>query len=441
MLNELNKNHIMNNLLAVISFFLLFSSSAFSQSTEILLRHAVSFEDRSELTALTDAITTERLVLMGEASHGTSEFYTKRAAMSKHLASERGFNFIAVEGDWSALSKINEYVKHKPGGPASLDDAMGSIQRWPLWMWRNQEFKNLVEWLHQYNLNLPSDERVGLYGIDVYDHEASMQDVVEWLTEMDSSLGRNAQRAYSCMTRHADPGSYVQMVARTGQHCGDDIERVLEMVQSLHGADGATDWGYFRAEQGAKVAVNAELHYRSNLDGGAASWNHRASHFFLTAERLLEHYGENSRGIIWAHNTHIGDARATDMGRMGVLNIGQMSREAMGDEHIFAVGFGTYTGQVLAASRWEGDMQRMEIPDAQPGSWEHTLMETGLEKLYLIFNEAALLTELQNPVSHRAIGVTYNPAADQGNYVPSLITDRYDAFIFIHTTGVLTPLD
>ena len=118
-----------------------------------------------------------------------------------------------------------------------------------------------------------------------------------------------------------------------------------------------------------------------------------------------------------------------------------MSREAMGDEHIFAIGFGTYTGQVLAASRWEGDMQRMEIPDAQPGSWEHTLMETGLEKLYLIFNEAALLTELQNPVSHRAIGVTYNPAADQGNYVPSLITDRYDAFIFIHTTGVLTPLD
>lgn len=430
----------MKKLFSVL-LLLIFASNSYSQSSDVILQHAVPFNDRFDLAALTDAITGERLVLMGEASHGTAEFYTKRAAMSKHLAAERGFNFIAVEGDWAAMARINDYVKHKNGAPADIDEAMNAIERWPLWMWKNSEFKSLVEWLHDFNADREPAKRIGLYGIDVYDHEASMRDVVSWINTVDTDLGRTAERAYSCMTRHPDPGNYVQMVARTGQHCGEDIEQVLEIVQSLQHSDGVSEWEYFRAEQSAKVAINAELHYRSNIEGGAASWNHRASHFYLTAERLLNFYGENSRGIIWAHNTHIGDARATDMGRMGVVNIGQLSREALGSDKTFAIGFGTYTGEVLAASSWEGVMQTMETPDAQPGSWEYILMETGLERLFLIFNNPELNMELQNPVPHRAIGVTYNPAADQSNYVPSLLTDRYDAFIFIHTTGVLSPLD
>lgn len=427
--------------LCLLLLFTIVGSAAFSQSSDLILQHAVPFDDRFELSALTDAVTTERLVLMGEASHGTSEFYTKRAAMSKHLVEERGFNFIAVEGDWAAMARINEFVKHKPGAPATIDDAMNALTRWPLWMWKNHEFKALVEWLHDFNADLDMENRVGLYGIDVYDHETAMQDVVSWLNRVDSDLGRIAERAYSCMARHADIGNYIQMVARTGQHCGEDITGVLETVQSLRDTDGVDAWEFFRAEHGAKVAINAELHYRANLEGGAASWNYRASHFYLTAERLLGYYGDNSRGIIWAHNTHIGDARATDMGRMGVVNIGQLSREALGRDNTFAIGFGTYTGEVLAASNWEGAMQAMETPNAQNGSWEHILMETGLERLYLIFDQEELIADLQNPVPHRAIGVTYNPAGDQGNYVPSLLTDRYDAFIFIHTTGVLSPIE
>jgi erythromycin esterase len=424
----------------VLFSFVQYTISAQS-AEQVISEKAVAFDDRSELVSLLDYITGERLILMGEASHGTSEFYTKRSFMSKHLASEQGFNFIAVEGDWSSFSRINEYVKHKEGGPHTLDEAMAAIDRWPLWMWRNQEFKTLVRWLHEFNADMAPSDRVGLYGIDVYDNYSSMEDVVEWISSIDSGLGNQAGRLYSCMSRHPDPSGYVQMVAQTQQDCSDDIEEVLEIVRSLQGHEDATEWEFFKAEHGAKVAVNAELHYRANLQQGPQSWNYRASHFYLTAERLLDYYGEDSRGIIWAHNTHIGDARATDMGRFGMHNIGQLSRDALGTENTFAIGFGTYTGEVLAGREWEGAMRSMNIPEAPADSWEHLLMQTGHEKLYLNFGDGDLSSALQQRYPHRAIGVTYNPANEQNNFVPSVLPDRYNAFIFIHTTKTLDPLD
>ncbi len=411
------------------------------QVTDVLESHAKAFEGESDIVQIIDHIGYERLILMGEASHGTSEFYTKRAVLSQKLINERGVNFIAVEGDWASFSRINEFVKHKDYGPSTLNEAMNSLNRWPLWMWRNHEFKSLVSWLYDYNRDLSPDERVGLYGIDVYSNEAAMEDVVDWVSSINSRLGRRAGNAYSCLSRYSDIGSYLQMIQRTGQHCGSDMQEVLEIVQGLKDEPGVSRWEYFKAEHAAKVAINAERHYRANLEQSSASWNYRAEHFYLTAERLLDYYGEASRGIVWAHNTHIGDANATDMARFGMVNIGQISRNHLGHENVFAIGFGTYTGRVLAAYAWEGEMQVMEIPAAIPETWEYILNSLGIEKFYLDLSDAELQEALSHRIPHRAIGVTYNPAGDRNNFVPSIIPERYNLFIFFNTTDILSPLD
>lgn len=432
----------MKKYLSLVLILLVYQLPVSAQTAEeILYEKSVPFENRYDLTSIANWITTERLVLMGEASHGTSEFYTKRAILSKHLITEQGFNFVAVEGDWSSFSRINSYVKHKDGGPQTIEEAMSALDRWPLWMWRNLEFKTFVQWLHEYNAGREASQRVGLYGIDVYNNFAAMEDVEQWISSKDSSMGRRAARLNSCVTRHPDPGAYVRMVAQTGQDCSEDLVEVLEIVRLLEDNPNATKWGFFRAEHGAKVAINAERHFRGNLEPQPASWNYRASHFYLTAERLMEYYGEGSRGIIWAHNTHIGDARATDMANFNMHNIGQLSREALGRENVFSIGFGTYTGQVLAAREWEGDMQTMNTPEARPGSWERLLEETGYSKLYVNFRDDDLASILGHRIPHRAIGVTYNPASEQGNYVPTVLPERYDAFIFIRETKALDTLD
>jgi erythromycin esterase len=406
--------------------------------TELLERHAQTFDTPDELTSMVGHIGRERLVLMGEASHGTSEYYTKRAALSRKLIEEHGFNFIAVEADWSSTSRINMYVKHKPDAPENIDEAMESFTRWPLWMWKNEEVKELVQWMRDYNSDRSAEERVGFYGIDVYDNYNVMEDVLEWISDIDSDLGRSASNAYSCMTRFSEAGDYIRMVSQTGQNCSEDLVEVLEIVRSLEGR--TNDWEFFRAEHGAKVAINAEQHYRGNLQRDATSWNKRASHFYLTAERLLEYYSANSRGIVWAHNTHIGDARATEMGRQGAHNIGQLAREALGRENVFAIGFGTYTGNVLAAYNWEGAMENMNVPESPSDSWEGMLEAAGIEKFYLIFDEPDLTNALDRWIPHRAIGVTYNPQNERGNYVQTVLPERYDAFVFIRNTGVLSPL-
>lgn len=416
-------------------------SSAIAQNTEsLLLEHAVQFDDDDGLITLTESVSDQRLVLMGEASHGTSEFYTARAALSRDLIENHGFNYIAVEGDWPSFSRINAFVKHKTNAPADIDEAMEAIDRWPLWMWKNQEVKELVQWLREYNADSDPDERVGLYGIDVYDNINAMEDVLEWIGSVDEEAHRQAQAAYSCMTRLPDPGDYVRMVAQSGEDCSEDLQEVLDLVKGLEDHPDADRWEFFRATHGAKVAINAEKHYRANLEQSAASWNYRASHFYLTAERLLEYYGDNSRGIIWAHNTHIGDARATEMGRAGMHNIGQLSREALGSDQVFAIGFGTYTGEVLAAYGWEGAQQTMETPAAQPDSWESMLEQTGTEQFYLTFRNSELENALSDWIHHRAIGVTFNPANEQGNYVQTILPERYDAFVFFRETGILSPL-
>jgi len=230
------------------------------------------------------------------------------------------------------------------------------------------------------------------------------------------------------------------MVQQSGEGCEEEMNQALEWVRQVDGFD-ASQWMFFNAEQSAKAAKNAEEHYRGNLEPGAASWNSRASHFYQTADRLLQFYGEESKGIVWAHNTHIGDARATDMGRQGAVNIGQLAKEELGEDRVFAIGFGTYEGRVLAGRQWEGPMEIMETPQAQSNSWEATLAEFNEEQFYLLFNHSDINSLLQNPVSHRAIGVIYQPEQEQGNYVNTVMPERYSAFIFIRETDILDVLD
>ena len=396
------------------------------------------FESVSDFSPLFSEIQDQRLVLMGESSHGTSEYYQMRSELSKKLITEKGYRFIAVEGDWSAMAQINEYVKHKESDIQTLDDAMSVIDRWPLWMWRNSEFRDLVKWVRDHNENLPSHERVGIYGIDLYAYQEAMQSVIHWLISKNENKALEAERAYNCLLRYSDIRSYIQTVASSGETCSDEMDQVLEIVRET---DSTDRWRYFNAEQNAKVAINAELHFAANLLQDASSWNYRAQHFNLTASRLLDYYGSGSKGIIWAHNTHIGDARATVMARAGAVNIGQLSRLEHGIDNIYAIGFGTYDGTVLASGSWEGPMLRMNIPQARHSSWEYLLNGTGHDQLFILFNSSELDQLLSRFIPHRAIGVTYNPKADQNNYVDTILPDRYNAFIFYRSTTELNALD
>lgn len=417
--------------------------SGANEIESIISDHAMPFEEVADFQPLLHEISEQRLVLMGESSHGTSEFYRLRAMLSKQLIKEKGFNFIAVEGDWPAFSRVNAYVKHKPDAPDSIDEAMAAIDRWPLWMWRNEETRELIEWLRAFNSQLEPQDRVGFYGIDLYAKQAAMRDVIAWSATVDQTKADEIERRYACLSGFSHAREYIMNIHRTGEHCASAVEYALGQVRGLGRQDPgfADSWEYFNAEQNAKLVVNAERHLRANLEQGSASWNHRAGHFELTAKRLLQFYGDDSRGIVWAHNTHIGDARATDMARQGMKNIGQFSRERWGDDKVYAIGFGTYEGEVYAAREWEGERETMPTPPARPGSWESLLHATGEEQFYILFSSVELRAALADRIPHRAIGVTFDPAREQANYVNSVLPERYDAFIFIRETDVLAALD
>lgn len=399
-----------------------------------------AFESIADFQPILSDMADKRLVLLGESTHGTAEFYEKRAAISKALITDHGFDFIAVEGDWASLAQLNMYVKHHVDGPKNLEQAMDHLQRWPQWMWHNAEVQDLISWLREYNQELPAEDRIGFYGIDVYADELAAQDVIDYFQERDAHTAARVTALYQCKYRHESLLAYLEYVWNNRQHCGEEIAEVLEMVQQGEGFD-PSNWTDFRAEQAALVVKNAEWHYRGEIEGGALSWNRRANHFFVTAERLLEYYGEQSQGIVWAHNTHIGDARATSMARHGMINIGQIARERLGGEATYALGFGTYRGEVLAALGWEEVMQTMTITEARADSWEAKLNNFGLPQLWIQFNVEKPIEELQIPIQHRAIGVTYDPGNESQNYDLSLLPARYDGFVFFRDTRPLTFLD
>ncbi|MCC5844633.1 MAG: erythromycin esterase family protein [Verrucomicrobia bacterium] len=392
---------------------------------------------------LVERLAESTLALMGEASHGTAEYYTLRGKISLRLIDEHGFRFVAVEGDWNAIHRLHRYVIGQTEPEGGAREIMGTFERWPQWMWANGEFADFVEALRTWNLKRPPEERAGLFGIDVYGMEDAVRALPDALEPVDPELAGHIREHLNCFLPYLeDMGAYAR-ASRVGplSPCGGAADAVLRRLTE-HAEAHAEDWNAedrLHALQMAGVIQSAERHYRAMGWGGAVSWNHRATHFFETARNLLDHYGPEARGIVWAHNTHIGDARATAMARSGQHNIGQLAREALGRDRVAALGFGTRQGTLLAGRQWGGTRQEMTKPPARPGTAEDLKHRAAPGDSVFFFGDAP--EALDRKVGHRAAGVIYHPEREYpGNYVPTRLADRYDVFIFLETTTALTPL-
>ncbi len=396
-----------------------------------------------DLDPLLDRIGDARCVLLGEASHGTSEYYTWRAHISERLIREKGFSFIAVEGDWPDCYEVNRYAKGYPSSGTSAREALGAFDRWPTWMWANEEIVDLLEWLRRHNDGLSEEERVGFYGLDVYSLWESMEAVIEYLERVDPEAVSTARRAYKCFEPYGeDVREYARATALVPTSCEDEVVDMLSNLRGRLPEYQDDPEARFNAEQNALVVRNAEMYYRTMVRGSTASWNVRDHHMAETLERLMQYHGPEAKAIVWEHNTHIGDARATDMADAGMVNIGQLVREQRGAEGAVLVGFGSHRGDVIAGAEWGAPMERMRVPPAREGSWEDILHRTGRENKLLVFADGEEdLEGLLEPRGHRAIGVVYDPAYERyGNYVPTVLPRRYDAFLYLDETQALHPL-
>lgn len=397
-----------------------------------------------DLDPLMDRIGEAKYVLLGEASHGTHEFYTWRTEISKRLIRERGFSFVAVEGDWPDCYRVNRFAKGYSDAGGSAEEVLRSFDRWPTWMWANREVEALANWLRERNANAPEAERVGFYGLDVYSLWDSLYQVLGYLSKnMPESL-HAATKAFQCFEPYGeDAQDYARATRWVDASCEDEVIAMLQefSAQLSHGHDSDGHDGLFNAQQNARVVKEAEQYYRAMVQGGPESWNVRDRHMVDTLERLIEHHGPVAKAIVWEHNTHVGDARYTDMADDGMVSVGQMVREAHAADDVAIVGFGTNRGSVIAGDAWDAPMRPMNVPPARAGSWDDLLYRVSDEDQLLIFDRESSDEVLLEERGQRAIGVVYRPQYEaKGNYVPTVLPRRYDALLYIREAHALQPL-
>ncbi|RNI28779.1 erythromycin esterase family protein [Rufibacter latericius] len=409
-----------------------------NQGSGFLTKGVYPLENMGDLDLLMNEIGNSQYVLIGEASHGTSEFYTWRANLSKRLIQEKGFTLIAVEGDWPAAYSLNQYIQGQGSGTGQ--QAVASFQRWPTWMWANQEVATFSDWLREHNQTLTQNQKVGFYGMDVYSLWESLDEIRTYMETADPAIAQLTRDAQTCLAPYnRDEQLYAQATAQ-GASCSGQLQKLLEAVQAFKARQPANDEAAFNAEQNALVAVNAERYYFQMVRSGTGSWNVRDRHMQETVNRLVAHKGNGAKIIIWAHNTHVGDARYTDMANSGMVNIGQLLREEHAQQGVYLVGFGSYQGQVVASNMWGGATRVMNVPAAMNNSWEDILHRHSPGNKLLLMRELRDIPEAMQRRGHRAIGVEYNPVSEAGNYVPTVLPQRYDAFLFIDQTTALNPL-
>jgi erythromycin esterase-like protein len=385
-----------------------------------------------------------RVVLIGEASHGTHEFYRERAAITKRLIAESGVTAVTAEADWPDAYRVNLYVRGE-SDDESPEEALSDFRRFPSWMWRNQDVVEFVAWLREWNNALPAGAaKVGFYGLDLYSLHTSMEAVIEFLDEVDPDAAQRARERYACFDHFGpDPQAYAYETAFGGaEPCERQV--VAQLVELRNAAARLSGEGHagadrgFYAEQNARLVVNAEQYYRSVFWGGAESWNLRDGHMAETLQELIAHLEQTSgptKVAVWAHNSHVGDARATHLGQKGELNIGQLARERYGSE-TFLVGFTTYTGTVTAASDWGGTAERKYVRPALRGSWEELFHSRGEPRFLLDPGR------LQGERLERAIGVIYRPETERlSHYFQAGLCDQFDAVIHIDETFATEPLE
>ena len=394
----------------------------------------------TDLDPLLGRIGDARIVMLGEASHGTHEFYTWRTAISKRLIAEKGFSFIAVEGDWPDSYRVNRYVKGYSSAYKEPAEVLKSFQRWPTWMWANWEIAALSAWLKKHNATLGAGRHTGFYGLDVYSLWESMEALTVYLERTDPGTAAVAKLALSCFEKF---GKDEQLYARhaLSLSCRDEVVKLLQEVRQRAFFYNEDPEAALNTAQNAHIMVEAEKYYRSMLLFNDNSWNIRDHHMMETLERIMEFHGPDAKAIVWAHNTHIGDARYTDMAHAGMVNIGQLARERYTEKDVVLVGFGSYEGTVMAGSGWGAPMGKMKVPPARKGSIEEILHSESAGDRLLIFDRANPGERFNTTLLHRAIGVVYDPSMEEfHNYVPSNVYSRYDAFIYLDKTGALHPI-
>jgi erythromycin esterase-like protein len=384
-----------------------------------------------------------RVVLLGEASHGTAEFYRARASVTRWLIEQRGFNIVALEADWPDARVLDSRVRHR-ARPTGAADA---FTRFPTWMWRNHEFDGFLQWLGDHNRFRAEGQRAGIYGLDLYNLSASMRTVIDYLDREDPEAARVARERYGCLAPWAsEPALYGRQAMSAGySRCESAVTAMLGELLQRQLQDTANDTeALLDAAESARLVRDAEAYYRAMYYGGAESWNLRDRHMFDTLEALLDHKGPDARAVVWAHNSHIGDARATEMGVVREeLNIGQLCRERWG-EAARLIGFGTHSGTVACADDWDAPMTVKTVRPALPGSWERLAHDSGRECFLLDLREgvdAQLRMALRDPRLERFIGVIYRPETERwSHYVDSRLAEQFDAYVWFDRTTAVTPL-
>jgi erythromycin esterase-like protein len=408
--------------------------------------------DDSDYDSLLELVGDARFVLLGEASHGTHDFYHERARITRLLIERKGFAAVAVEADWPDAYRVNCYVQGR-GDDANANQALGDFRRFPGWMWRNTDVLRFVEWLRAHNAARDFNTRpTGFYGLDLYSLHTSIEAVVAYLDKVDPDAARRARERYACFEHFGRDSQYYGLATGAGaaESCEDQVVEQLVELQR-HAAMYARRDGrvaedeLFVAEQNARLAVNAEEYYRSMFRGRVSSWNLRDCHMAETLGALVGHLdrqGERTRIVIWAHNSHLGDARATELGRAGELNVGQLVRERYGRESVL-VGFSTFTGTVTAASDWDEPAERKRVRPALPGSYEAILHETGHSRFLLpLRDRTTAVVGLASPRLERAIGVIYRPETERrSHYFSARLPEQFDTILHFDETRAVEPLE
>ena len=412
---------------------------------EKLAKHGEEFGDVSEasLESLLDRIGDARVVLLGEASHGTSEFYRMRDRITRALILQKGFTIVSAEAGWPDAARVDHYVRDRDVAAQEWS----AFARFPTWMWRNEEFLAFTEWLRDLNLSRAREDRVRFAGLDLYGLYNSISEVLRFLDERDPEAARIARERYGCLTPwQSDPAAYGR-AALSGQYrsCEGDVVAMLQdmLNQRMKWMDADDDHA-FDAVQNARLVANAESYYRIMYYGAAASWNLRDQHMFGTLEALLQHGGPESRAVVWAHNSHIGDARATEMSARGELNLGELCRQRFGDA-VYSIGFGTDHGTVAAASHWDGPMEIKQVMPSRDDSYESLFHESGVPGLLLGLRDTPvpeLRKELIDPRLERAIGVIYRPETERAShYFQAVLPRQFDEYIWMDRTRAVRPLE
>ena len=393
--------------------------------------------------ALFDRYADARVVLLGEASHGTSEFYRARAAITKRLVEQHGYTIVALEADWPDAATLDRWVRHRQ----PRDGEERAFERFPTWMWRNREFDALVRWLHGHNEDRAPEDMTGLFGLDLYNLSASMQAVIDYLEEKDPEAAQEARERYACLAPFSrNPAAYGRLAMSHGYaFCEEGAVAMLkELLSNRLGyvAEDGEEW--LDAAANARLVKNAEAYYRAMYEGAAESWNLRDTHMFETLCSILDARGPDSKAVVWAHNSHIGDARFTEMGiARGELNIGQLAKEKFGDKARL-IGFGTHKGTVAAADDWDCPMQVKNVRPSLPESYERLSHDSGLHEFLLDLRERAnpkVAARLEEPMLERFIGVIYRPETERwSHYSQAILPHQFDAWVWFDETNAVEPL-